>query len=146
MSTSDGTALRAYRDSLSGLHALAREEERELARRWSAGDQLAGSKLVEACLPFVVSIALRSGSSFLPFCRVIAVSLCHGDEVGGVFREVGSVPGPLPYTEAVAAGAGEQTKFPIAESRADDVQQRLRVGRREPCFLGHLLSSAHLLF
>ena len=59
MSTSDGTALRAYRDSLSGLRALAREEERELVRRWSAGDQLAGSKLVEACLPFVVSIALE---------------------------------------------------------------------------------------
>ena len=59
MSTSDGTALRAYRDSLHGLRALDRESERELARRWGAGDQLAGSKLVEACLPFVVSIALE---------------------------------------------------------------------------------------
>jgi RNA polymerase sigma-32 factor len=59
MSTADGGALRAYRESLTGLHTLDREAERELARRWSAGDQLAGSKLVEACLPFVVSIALE---------------------------------------------------------------------------------------
>jgi RNA polymerase sigma-32 factor len=59
MSTADGTALRAYRESLSGLRTLDREAERELVRRWSAGDQLAGSRLVEACLPFVVSIALE---------------------------------------------------------------------------------------
>lgn len=59
MSTADGGALRAYRESLSGLRTLDREAERELVRRWSAGDQLAGSRLVEACLPFVVSIALE---------------------------------------------------------------------------------------
>ena len=59
MSTSDGGALRAYRDSLSGVRAVDREAERELARRWSAGDQNAGARLVEACLPFVVSIALE---------------------------------------------------------------------------------------
>lgn len=59
MSTADGGALRAYRDSLAGLHALDREAERELAKRWIAGDQNAGSRLVEACLPFVVSIALE---------------------------------------------------------------------------------------
>jgi len=54
-----GGSLRAYRESLSGLHALDRDTERELAKRWMAGDQDAGAKLVEACLPFVVSIALE---------------------------------------------------------------------------------------
>lgn len=59
MSTSDVTALRAYRESLSGLHTLDRDAERELAKRWRAGDQHAGARIVEACLPFVVSIALE---------------------------------------------------------------------------------------
>lgn len=60
MSTAlDGGALRAYRVSLAGFHALDRETERDLARKWIAGDQRAGNKLIEACLPFVVSIALE---------------------------------------------------------------------------------------
>jgi len=59
MSTADGGSLRAYRDNLSGLHTLDRETERELAKRWMAGDQEAGARIVEACLPFVVSIALE---------------------------------------------------------------------------------------
>jgi RNA polymerase sigma-32 factor len=58
-STFDGGSLRTYRESLSGLHALDRETERELARRWRDGDQRAGVRIVEACLPFVVSIALE---------------------------------------------------------------------------------------
>src|SRR5262245_11795184 len=52
----DGGSLRAYRESLSGLHALDREVERDLARRWGKGDKRAGEKIIEACLPFVVSI------------------------------------------------------------------------------------------
>lgn len=59
MSTADGGSLRAYRDSLSGLHALDREVEKDLARRFAAGDQKAGARIVEACLPFVVSIAIE---------------------------------------------------------------------------------------
>ena len=62
MSTARGSnagSLAAYRVSLSGIHALEREEERELARKWKAGDKRAGEKVVEACLPFVVSIALE---------------------------------------------------------------------------------------
>jgi RNA polymerase sigma-32 factor len=58
-STFDGGSLRAYRQSLSGLSALDRETERDLSRRWIAGDRTAGEKIVEACLPFVVSIALE---------------------------------------------------------------------------------------
>jgi RNA polymerase sigma-32 factor len=38
---------------------LDREQERELARRWKNGDKRAGEKIVEACLPFVVAIALE---------------------------------------------------------------------------------------
>ena len=57
-STFDGS-LRAYRDSIAGVHTLDRDVERELARRWIAGDKRAGERIVEACLPFVVSIALE---------------------------------------------------------------------------------------
>jgi RNA polymerase sigma-32 factor len=59
MSTGEGGSLRAYRDSLSGVRALDRDTERDLAKRWIAGDQSAGARIVEACLPFVVSIALE---------------------------------------------------------------------------------------
>jgi RNA polymerase sigma-32 factor len=59
MGTAEGGSLRAYRESLAGLHALDRDTERDLAQRWLAGDQRAGGRLVEACLPFVVSIALE---------------------------------------------------------------------------------------
>jgi len=52
-------SLQAYRRSLSSVTVLDRETERALARRWIAGDKRAGQKLVEACLPFVVSIALE---------------------------------------------------------------------------------------
>ncbi len=55
----DGGSLRAYRESLSGVHTLEREVERDLARRWAKGDKRAGEKIIEACLPFVVSIALE---------------------------------------------------------------------------------------
>src|SRR5688572_27519973 len=57
--TYEGGSLRLYRESLAGVHALDREVERDLAKRWRAGDNTAGEKIVEACLPFVVSIALE---------------------------------------------------------------------------------------
>ena len=55
----DGSSLHAYRRSLANVQVLDRDAERELARRWIAGDKRAGKKIVEACLPFVVSIALE---------------------------------------------------------------------------------------
>ncbi len=55
----DGGALHAYRRSLSRVQVLDRERERELALRWRAGDRRAGQRIIEACLPFVVSIALE---------------------------------------------------------------------------------------
>ncbi|HQY60023.1 MAG: sigma-70 family RNA polymerase sigma factor [Myxococcales bacterium] len=48
-----------YRQQLAALKPLTREAEQELARRFLAGDRRAGGKLVSACLPFVVSIALE---------------------------------------------------------------------------------------
>src|SRR4029077_1894893 len=55
----EGAALKVYRDNLSSVQPLDRETERELAKRWIAGDKRAGEKIVEACLPFVISVALE---------------------------------------------------------------------------------------
>jgi RNA polymerase sigma-32 factor len=52
-------SLRAYRESVADVAPLGREAERELALQWRAGDRAAGAKLVTACLPFVMSIALE---------------------------------------------------------------------------------------
>lgn len=51
------TALEAYRVSLTGIEPLSAEEERLLAQRWRDGDAGAGRRLVEASLPFVITIA-----------------------------------------------------------------------------------------
>jgi RNA polymerase sigma-32 factor len=52
-------SLQAYRSSVGEVAPLDRETERHLAALWHAGDKAAGSKLVTACLPFVMSIALE---------------------------------------------------------------------------------------
>ncbi|MDQ3035078.1 MAG: sigma-70 family RNA polymerase sigma factor [Myxococcota bacterium] len=46
-----------YRHDLRDVVPLDPDRERELARRWAAGDRSAGAKLVEASLPFVIRIA-----------------------------------------------------------------------------------------
>jgi RNA polymerase sigma-32 factor len=51
------TVLDRYRHDLRGIVALDAETERALARMWSSGDRAAGERLIEACLPFVISIA-----------------------------------------------------------------------------------------
>lgn len=53
----EGRSLCAYRRSLANVQVLERDVERDLARLWIAGDKRAGQKIIEACLPFVVSIA-----------------------------------------------------------------------------------------
>jgi RNA polymerase sigma-32 factor len=58
-STFDGGSLRAYRVSLAQVQTLDRDSERDLARRWLAGDKQAGERIIRACLPFVISIALE---------------------------------------------------------------------------------------
>lgn len=52
-------SLDAYRASLASFHPLGREEEQDLARRFKSGDKRAGERIVEACLPFVISVALE---------------------------------------------------------------------------------------
>ena len=52
-------SLRAYRSSVGEVTPLDREVERQLTYLWRAGDKAAGAKLVTACLPFVMSIALE---------------------------------------------------------------------------------------
>jgi len=44
---------------MASVEPLAREEEHALAVKWQAGDKRAGEKIVEACLPFVITIALE---------------------------------------------------------------------------------------
>ena len=51
------TSLDRYRASLKRVEVLAAEAERELAERWSDGDQAAGARLIESSLPFVIAIA-----------------------------------------------------------------------------------------
>src|SRR5262249_21681699 len=59
MLATESHAMRAYRQSVAEIVPLDREVERELAQRWRTGDKRAGDKLVTACLPFVISIALE---------------------------------------------------------------------------------------
>ncbi len=53
------TGLDEYFESLRGLAPLDAETERQLARAYRAGDRDAGNKLIAACLPFVVRIAVE---------------------------------------------------------------------------------------
>jgi RNA polymerase sigma-32 factor len=53
------TAFSTYRTELNHKRALSPELERELVVRWRAGDQDAGRRIIEACLPFVLTIALE---------------------------------------------------------------------------------------
>lgn len=54
-----GSAFDTYRSSLGSCPPLDRNAERDLARRYRGGDQRAGVELIQACLPFVVSIAFE---------------------------------------------------------------------------------------
>ena len=58
-STWDRAAFSVYRTQLAGRTTLTPEVERDLANRYRAGDREAGRKLIEACLPFVMTIALE---------------------------------------------------------------------------------------
>jgi RNA polymerase sigma-32 factor len=55
----DRRAFSLYRAQLASREPLTPELDRELARRFREGDRDAGRRLIEACLPFVVSIAFE---------------------------------------------------------------------------------------
>ena len=57
MSRNRPASLDSYRRDLSSVAPLAADEEIELAKRWREGDRLAGERLVEASLPFVIKVA-----------------------------------------------------------------------------------------
>jgi RNA polymerase sigma-32 factor len=59
MLRTESNVLRAYRHELGDIVPLDRATERLLASRWRAGDRRAGDRLITACLPFVLSIALE---------------------------------------------------------------------------------------
>lgn len=67
----DHGALSTYRGELTSRKALAPEVERELVTRWRAGDKRAGTKLIEACLPFVLTIALEYRRWGLPLEDIV---------------------------------------------------------------------------
>lgn len=69
--TLERAAFSAYRTQLASRATLTPEAERELAIRFKAGDRLAGHKLVEACLPFVMTIALEYRRWGLPLEDVV---------------------------------------------------------------------------
>lgn len=72
MSTTwERAAFSAYRTKLSNRATLTSEVERELAIRWKAGDRAAGHRLIEACLPFVMTIALEYRRWGLPLEDVV---------------------------------------------------------------------------
>ena len=60
-----------YRSQLSGQTTLTPEQEQQLALQWRQGDQTAGRKMIEACLPFVMTIALEYRRWGLPLEDIV---------------------------------------------------------------------------
>jgi RNA polymerase sigma-32 factor len=67
----DPLSLQAYRKRLAAIEPLSREAERDLAARAQAGDKDALRRIVEACLPFVVTIGLEYRRWGIPLEDVI---------------------------------------------------------------------------
>ena len=64
-------ALSVYRAKLAGKASLTPEAEIDLAQRYRQGDRKAGDQLIEACLPFVLTIAFEYRRWGLPMEDVI---------------------------------------------------------------------------
>jgi RNA polymerase sigma-32 factor len=60
-----------YRSQLSSQTTLTPAQEHELALRWRSGDRAAGQKMIEACLPFVMTIALEYRRWGLPLEDIV---------------------------------------------------------------------------
>jgi RNA polymerase sigma-32 factor len=69
--TSERAAFSSYRTQLANRTTLTPEVEHDLALRWKEGDRAAGHKLIEACLPFVMTIALEYRRWGLPLEDVV---------------------------------------------------------------------------
>ena len=69
--SNERAALSVYRTQLAGRPALTPEVERDLANRYRAGDRQAGRALIEACLPFVITVALEYRRWGLPMEDIV---------------------------------------------------------------------------
>lgn len=69
----DSNGLSLYRRNLASTQPLTREDEHDIAIRYRAGDKRAGDKLVVACLPFVISIALEYRRWGVPMEDIVQV-------------------------------------------------------------------------
>jgi RNA polymerase sigma-32 factor len=69
--TLDRAAFSVYRTQLANRTTLTPEVEHDLAIRWKTGDREAGRKLIEACLPFVMTIALEYRRWGLPLEDIV---------------------------------------------------------------------------
>lgn len=67
----DRAAFSVYRTQLANQETLSADQERDLAVRWRAGDQDAGRRLIQACLPFVMTIALEYRRWGLPIEDIV---------------------------------------------------------------------------
>jgi RNA polymerase sigma-32 factor len=67
----DRAAFSLYRTQLADRATLSPEAERDLAIRFRAGERDAGRRLVEACLPFVMTIALEYRRWGLPLEDIV---------------------------------------------------------------------------
>ena len=64
-------AFNVYRAGIAQREPLDADAERVLAARWRAGDRDAGRRLVEACLPFVMTIAFEYRRWGLPLEDIV---------------------------------------------------------------------------
>ena len=69
--TSERAAFSVYRTQVAERTTLTPEVERDLAHRFRAGERDAGRRLVEACLPFVMTIALEYRRWGLPMEDIV---------------------------------------------------------------------------
>jgi RNA polymerase sigma-32 factor len=69
--TLDRAAFSVYRTELANSATLTPAAEHDLAIRWRAGDEKAGRRLIEACLPFVMTIALEYRRWGLPLEDIV---------------------------------------------------------------------------
>ena len=69
--TLDRAAFSAYRTQLANRATLTPTAEHDLAIRWRAGDEKAGRRLIEACLPFVMTVALEYRRWGLPLEDIV---------------------------------------------------------------------------
>jgi len=67
----DRAAFSVYRTQLANTETLTAEAERGLALRFRAGERDAGRRLIEACLPFVMTIALEYRRWGLPLEDIV---------------------------------------------------------------------------